>query len=273
MKDRPLLKQFLATLIAAALAALGVRFGAPPEARPQPQPPVVPAPPVKPPVEPLDPLPGPAPAPPKSEPKPDAPAAIARLSFGNVGCTATVIGPRREDGRWWCLTAAHCVKAVGQRGVIRLKDGRTSEVTVAAFDRKADCCWLVTETADQVYPFAVLATASPAAGAKVWHAGYGVHVPGNREDGVVEAGPDANGQIRMRLSVSSGDSGGAICLNELNEVVSCVCCTTAKGKVAQVWGASPEAIHRAKPTVMALDGWEPIEIPIRVPDPMPAVKP
>jgi hypothetical protein len=90
----------------------------------------------------------------------------------------------------------------------------------------------------------------------------------------VQAGPDVNGQLRFGLNVSSGDSGGGICLNEANEVVSCVCCTTKIAAPAQVWGACPEAIHRLKPTVMALDDWTPVPIPTRpevhdVPDPMP----
>jgi len=266
MKERPWLHWILTAAVSAALAFIGAKWGIhipPPPPLPATPPPVIiqpppPAPKVEPPAAP--------------EPKADAPAAIGRIQFGTAGCTATVIGPRREDGRWWVLTAAHCVRGIGQHGVMRLKDGRTTGITVAAVNERADCCWCVTETNSEVYPFAVLARQSPVPGTRVWHAGYGVHVPGNREDGQVEAGPDQNGQIRMRLSVSSGDSGGAICLNEQDEVVSCVCCTTAKGQVAQVWGASPEAIHRAKPTSMALDDWNPVEIPVRpaeVPQPMP----
>ena len=101
------------------------------------------------------------PAPPTPPaPEPDAPAAIVRLSLGNVGCTGTIIGPRREDGRYWLLTAAHCVSRVGQQVTARLLDGRTTAFTVAAMNRAADACWCVTETNSVEYPFALLAAAS-----------------------------------------------------------------------------------------------------------------
>jgi hypothetical protein len=264
MQDRPYLRSAINAIVGALLATLGVYFSRPPVTIPPDQRPPITLPPIT--IQPPAPMPEPQPLPkPKPQATPDAPAALVRIQIGNSGCTATVIGPRREDGRWWLLSAAHCTKRVGDRGSARLKDGRTFGFFVASREEAPDVAWLVTETNSEEYPFALLAQTSPKPGDKVWHAGYGVHVPGNREDGTVEAGPDQNGQIRYRLSVSSGDSGGGICLNEKNEVISPVCCTTAKGQVAQVWGASPEASARARPTVMALDGWEPIEIPQRMP--------
>lgn len=264
MNDRPYLRSALNAIIGALLATLGVYLSKPPVTIPPiVLPPIVlPKPAPVPPGEPPAPMPSPTRPP---EPKADAPAAIARITFGNSGCTATIIAPRRTDGKWDVMTAAHCITRIGQHGTMRLKDGRTSGVVVTALNTNADVAWLVTETNSETYPFALLASTSPAVGSKVWHAGYGVDAPGNREDGTVEAGPDSNGQLRFRLSVSSGDSGGGICLNEKNEVVAAVCCTTAKGQVAQVWGCSPEAAHRAKPTTMALDGWEPLDIPLRMP--------
>lgn len=202
---------------------------------------------------------------PNPEYPPDPPNAIVRLSLRGVGCSATVIGPRRQDGRWWVLTAAHCVERTGQAGTIRFLDGRTTGCSVQSFDRKADVCWMLTDNNSEVYPFALLAAASPPIGTKLWHAGYGVDRPGNKEAGETLSGPDSNGQLRMKLNVSSGDSGGGIVWNDRGEIVSVVCCTAGRGQFTDTWGCSPEAALRAKPTAMVLDDWVPIEIPLRMP--------
>lgn len=254
--DREKLKQWLTTALTIALAVLAARFGIPIP------PPVVPPIEIPPVVVPPGTLPPGATMP---DPSPDPANAIVRLSFKGVGCSATVIGPRRQDGRWWVLTASHCVERTGQTGTIRFLDGRTTGVTVQSFDRKSDCCWMVTEDNSSIFPFAMLAKASPPVGTQIWHAGYGVDRPGNKEVGEVLSGPDQNGQIRMRLSVSSGDSGGGIIQNERGEVISCVCCTAARGRMADTWGCSPEAAERAKPTTMVLDDWVPIEVPLKMP--------
>lgn len=197
------------------------------------------------------------------ERKPDPLAAIARISSGGTGCSATVLGPRRSDGRWWVLTAAHCVQGKGQRWGMKFRDGRTEAATVVAFNKAADWAMLITESNSAAdMPFALLAEKTPANGTKVWHAGYGVHNPGNREDGTITGGPNSNGQIRMSLSVSSGDSGGGIVVNENGEIVSCVCCTARRGVRADVWGASPEAIQKGLRVAVDLWEWSPIEVPI-----------
>lgn len=214
------------------------------------------------------------PAPPKVEPQqqPNAPAAIVRITFGNAGCSATIIGPRREDGRWWVLTAAHCIGGQGQRGQMKLLDGRTFALSVVAFDKVSDCCWCVTAERVEALPFALLAKSSPNAGARVWHAGYGFDRPGNREDGEVIGSAPADGQIVMTLNVSSGDSGGGILLDGTNEVVSCVCCTTHIAARGKVWGASPESIAKLQRAGAANVEWEPCPMPTRpaeVPDVLP----
>lgn len=259
------LKPFLAGLIAAALAVLGGRYLPPP------------APPTPPPAtKPQEPPPPTIPAPPpKPEPKPNPEQAIARIQFGNAGCSGAVIGPRREDGKWWVATAAHCVVGVGQRGTMRMLDGRTFGVQVAAHAPRVngigpDACWLVTDSNTEELPFGYLADTDPEPGTKVWHAGYGVDRPGNREEGEVLAKSDSNGQIQFYLSVSSGDSGGGICMDKDGKIVATVCCTTQRGAKGYVGGAGPAALRRAKPTAMVLDDWTPSEVPIReVPKVMP----
>ncbi len=196
---------------------------------------------------------------------PNTLAAIGRIQFGNAGCTATIIGPRRDDGRWDVMTAAHCVSSKGQSGTMKLRDGRQFGIQTVAIDTKADVCWCVTTVNSEVFPFAFLAPQSPPPGARIWHAGFGIDNPGNREDGSIEAGPDTNGQNRYRLSVSSGDSGGGICLDSNGHVLSPVCCTTQKGALAQVWGGSPEAAARLRPKAVSSSDWTPLEIPERMP--------
>jgi hypothetical protein len=121
---------------------------------------------------------------------------------------------------------------------------------------------MYTDTNKELYPFAFLASSSPPAGTKVWHAGYGIDKPGNRESGSFIDGPNSDGQVHFRLSVSSGDSGGGILATDTGLVLSCVCCTSSRGRSADVYGASPEAIGRLLPSGLVLDYWEPLEIPL-----------
>ncbi len=182
--------------------------------------------------------PGPPPAPPPA-PKPANPeAAIVRIRFGNAGCTATIIGPRRTDGRWNVLSAAHCISGVGAKGQMTLKDGRAFALTVSKVDRTADISWLLTDAAPEGLPTATIAAEAPAVGTKIWHMGYGVDRPGNRESGTINSAIDSHGQIKMRLSVSSGDSGGGIFREDNGELVACVCCTAGMARVADVWGGA-----------------------------------
>lgn len=235
--------------IMALLIALGAAFGSR-VCLPDPSQPIPPSPPI---VSP------PSPAPPS--PKLDAVNAIGRIQFGGSGCSATVVGPRREDGRWWVLTASHCISGVGQRGSMRFRDGRQVPLVVAAVDRRSDCAWCYVDGSQFDLPFTYLADRSPAPGVKVWHMGYGVHIPGNREDGTIVSGPLSNGQISMKLSVSSGDSGGGICLDESGKVVSCVCCTSRLSGPGTVYGASVESIRALLPKSEAWDEWTPISVP------------
>jgi len=178
-----------------------------------------------------------------------------------------VIGPRRSDGRWNVLTAAHCVRGTPQSGKMRLRDGRQLTVSVAAKDEASDTCWLITDRSHDQLPFALLADKLPEKGQKVWHAGFGVDQPGNREDGEVIVSSTGYGQTQFYMSVSSGDSGGGIALDEGGRVLASVCCTEAKGRKANCWGCSVESARKFMPKELANEfEWTPIDIPIHKPE-------
>jgi len=201
---------------------------------------------------------------PKPPSKPNAEKALGKLKFGTAGCTATVIGPRRPDGKWDILTAAHCTGGVGNSGTFAASDGRTIGVTVAARDTTSDLCWLVTDAVLDEMPFARLAAKNPAANADVWHKGFGVDRPGNREEGRVTGDETSDGQLPMELSVSSGDSGGGIFRTDSNELIAVVCCTTERGRKVLMFGGSAETASRLRPSFKTeTDSWEPLPMPIR----------
>lgn len=258
-------RQFLTHLLTLVLAILGAQNlpalklqspicpVSPPGAAPAPVPPSVP------------PATIPSPLPPAAAPRLDPLAAIGRIQFGNAGCTATIIGPRREDGRWWVLTAAHCVRHQPANGNMKLRDGRSFGLKRIAVDPVSDCCWCVTVGAPAQLPFTFVQKTNPASGTRVWHAGFGVDKPGNREDGTIIDGPTSDGQMRMRLSVSSGDSGGGIINAETGELISCVCCTISTVRDGWTQGACPEAINKLLPTAEVYDDFTPIDLPKWVP--------
>lgn len=212
---------------------------------PQPVPPTVP--PVQPPTTP----PQTPPQPPASKIDPEKalgqikfPAGQGQMSY----CTATIVHPRRKDGRWDILTAAHCVPAVGTKGTMTTRD-RTKNlaVTVAVVDRRCDLCWLVTDNPQDDLYCAILASENPAVGTAVWHAGYGVDKPENREDGTVRNSENSDGQTQYHLSVSSGDSGGGIFNAKTGELLSAVCCTAIKAQKTDMWGGSARQAQRLRP--------------------------
>lgn len=255
MRER--IRDTIRLLLIAGLAAIGARLGIPPG---------ILFPPVNPPTIPESPTPPTPPVPPA--PSPDPIAAIGRITFGNAGCTATVTHPKRADGRYNVLTAAHCVRSVGQRGSMRLRDGTIFAVIVQGIDKEADCCWLVTELPLSNLPYALVADTLPPSGTRIFHSGFGFDKPGNREDGTFIK-EMRNGQVQMSLSVSSGDSGGGICLDADGRILSCVCCTEGIARKTNVYGASPDRINRLLRSVSAFDvgDWEPLPIPVVPPQP------
>lgn len=192
---------------------------------------------------PAPPIPPAPPAPPK--PTYDPVAATVRLRHGSSGCTATICAPRRPDGSADILTAAHCTGGVGSVVTITLKDGRSFEARVTARDTEADLSWLRSTRTDLgELPLAKLADALPESGTAVWHQGYGVDRPGNRESGQVDNGVTTSGQLKMTLSVSPGDSGSGIFREDTNELVAVVCCTQSFARKVTMYGGN--SVHAAR---------------------------
>lgn len=190
----------------------------------------------------------------------DVPNSIGRISMGNTGCTATIVGPVRDaDAELTILTAAHCIK-VGQTGRMKLKDGREFSFKCVSRDAGPDCAWLVAKRPDGEIPYALLALATPTKGSPVWHQGYGVDRPGNVEKGVFEGVNSASNQCQFTLSVSSGDSGGGIIHLADGAVLSPVCCTSRLSGPGRVYGATPMACHATRPKIVATSSVEPQEM-------------
>lgn len=195
------------------------------------------------PEQPAPPDPGP---PAEPEPEPGDPlAAVGKLIMNGGSCSATVVNPPDADGRRVLVTAAHCVKRVGERVTfIPRNTSRSIRCSVVSIDRKADICILSTDESEPGLPFLRVAAKTPPVGTEVMHCGFGIDRPGNVEKGQVTSGILPNGQVRYKLSVSPGDSGGGICLNDAGELLSPVCCTSAFGPaVGDTYGGSPERVR------------------------------
>jgi hypothetical protein len=197
-------------------------------------------------LPPLPPLPIQQPPEPPAPPKANPQDAIANVYLGRSRCSCAAIGPRRSDGRWNVLCAEHCTSGRGQKGVMVLRDGREIPVTVASVAGAADWCWLVTDQPAEL-PHLLLASENPPVGTKVFHMGYGVDRPGNREDGEVIGMDTRRNQLQFRLSVSSGDSGGPIIRSDTGEVVSCVCCTYTAGFRQWTQGTATSSLLTGRP--------------------------
>lgn len=243
-------KEFLGRLWPALLAALlaGLGLSTPMMVRGCRQPDLPPPQPAPP--EPSPPNPRP-PEPPKPEPsRVDAWKSIGRLAMERSFCSGTVVGPRRSDGRWYVVSAAHCFDRVGQAATFIPREGASFRCSVQGIDRRSDCAVLVSDTAIEVLYHTFVSDSDPAAGTVVWHGGYGQDRPGNKESGQVVRGPNQDGQVQYRVSVSPGDSGGGIVVDASGRLLSPVCCTTCLGCTGDVWGAGPAVIKRmlAAPT-------------------------
>ena len=236
---RELARDVLIPLIA---AMLGYQITMPP-----PQPPPAP-PPVQPPgfiVIPPSPVPPAEIVPPITPPSNIDPVkATVRIRHGNAGCTATILSQRPGPGRYYVLTAAHCVRGARGLGTLTLSDGRSYPFSILRSNAQADVA-LLEITAPEGLPVAEIADGEPSVGTVVWHQGYGVDRPGNRENGLIAGPVDRNGQLPMTLSVSSGDSGSGIFRSDNGQLVSVVRCTGG----GRTYGGGVIAIRRLLSTM------------------------
>lgn len=233
----------LSALVAAALSVLGVRQLPPPSNPP-----------------PSDPPP-PAVVPPSADPL----AALGRLVMSGGYCSATPVTPIGKDAKQTLLSAAHCVKAVGEECQFFTRAGRMVRVYVTAIDRKADASLLVTEELKEPLPYLLVATETPPANSPVFQAGFGVDKPGNTEKGRILQRDTGGGQVMFEISVSPGDSGGGICVDGSGALISPVCCTTRLAQVGQVYGARPEIVRQMLLSPASFVDVPPQRMPERVP--------
>lgn len=190
--------------------------------------------------------------------------AIVKVVMSGGSCSATVVGKRSNHGQYTLVSAAHCVRQVGERVRIIHRNGRTTSASVTAINRRSDISILTTDEYNVKLNWTDLAKATPKAGTEIWHAGYGVDQPGNIERGIVVGGPNPDGMVQYELSVSPGDSGGGICMTSSGELLSPTCCTTRLGGRGSVFGGAPEVIR----TMIA----SPASYTDVMPVPMPAVR-
>jgi len=233
-------KALLSGAVAALLALLGSR---------QLPPPTVPPPEEKPPTA----------TPPAANPL----DALGRLAMSGGYCSATPITPLGSDGTQTLLSAAHCVKSVGETCQFFTRAGRMVRVSVKSINREADACLLVTEELREPLPYLLIATETPAVGTAVFHAGFGTHVPGNVERGRILQRDTGSGQVMFELSVSPGDSGGGICVDSSGRLISPVCCTTRIAAVGQVFGARPEVVLKMVLSPASFVDLPPMQMPMR----------
>ena len=210
--------------------------------------------------------------PPPTVPPPDITAppttnpldALGRLAMTGGYCSATPIGPLTKDGRQTLLSAAHCVKTVGETCQFFTRSGRMVKATVTAINRDADASLLVTEELREPLPYLLLATETPPVNTVVFHAGFGVDNPGNVERGRILQRDTGGRQVMFELSVSPGDSGGGICVDASGRLISPVCCTTRLAQVGQVYGARPEEVLRMVLSPASFVDVPPMRMPMRV---------
>lgn len=173
--------------------------------------------------------------------------AIGLLDMGRSRCTATIIGPvYSTDSAINILSAAHCIK-VGQAATLTMKNGTVLKCRCIAADSLCDFAWLQAPRPSGNCPYLLLADQIPTPGDEVWHHGYGIDKPNNRESGTLATCSDRSSQWKYRLSVSPGDSGGAIMHARSGRVLSPVCCTSRLSGVGDVYGANPLKAAEMRP--------------------------
>lgn len=141
-----------------------------------------------------------------SDPRP----AVGVLRVGTGQCTATVIGPRRADGSYDVLSAAHCTGGPGTRAVLQLPGRAALALVVVVRNGGTDVSWLRTGAAVGALPSAVLHAGAVPVGTAVWHASYGRRRPGQVERGALIGKDQRRGWYTWSYQATPGASGGAV---------------------------------------------------------------
>lgn len=142
----------------------------------------------------------------------DPRASVVRITVGSAGCTATLLEGEPKTNCHFVLTAAHCWGHSGQQtkeGKCKLLDGRVFPMELVHLAWNPDVAVAVIRTGEPL-PVARVRPSLAPIGARVWHAGYGVHLPGSFEEGVILSHDDQRSEYSMKIDASSGDSGSGI---------------------------------------------------------------
>jgi len=183
------------------------------------------------------PKPTPPPEPTPKEKRENAINSVVKIRTQYSLCSATIVF--QFESQVTLFTAAHCVSRQGQVFDVETRSGVKFQATVAAFDRKSDLAVLLAKYSGKL-PYTPIARGYKL-GEKVFHCGFGRHIPGNVEEGELISIGDY--QNAYSLSVSPGDSGGGI-FNADGEWMGAVCCTTNLDRVGTVWAGNVYALKR-----------------------------
>lgn len=197
----------------------------------------------------------------------DAKRSTYRISHGRSGCSATCVGRDSVDGSYILYTAAHCVDRIGDIVTVHVDSNTRIRSTVIGLDKVSDACVIRTQpTRIRLYSSRVY-SGKASNGVRVWHIGYGIDKPGNREEGSIIGYDSDRRQYMSDISVSSGDSGSGVHTVDGDYVVGTVCCTVSVG--GRRWTQFTDVQEHVRLFTSVddmLDVWQPIQLPTIVRD-------
>ncbi len=144
--------------------------------------------------------------------------------------SACAVAPRRKDGKYDILTAAHLVGSVGNKIEVRTDKGAFFVTTVVSVDPRSDVAWLLTDRSDLVLPMLIMAKVPSRIGGPIQHYGLG--------GGVLRRGflkRVFGNRLDMHIQAVGGDSGAPVICEVLGEVIG-VQSTNANPRRLDVFG-------------------------------------
>jgi len=161
----------------------------------------------------------------------DPARAAVRVVFGDRQGSATIIGPPRPDGRWFALTAAHCIDPATRTGKLRFAGGLELVVSVVRADAITDVSLLEVHYRGQL-PYAEVDVRVAAPGARVQHYGFGVGRARPGVVGVVDGPVIVGGSLPLIVPTLDGDSGAGVFLQPSGRLVGVVSGTLGRVTLA-----------------------------------------